>query len=136
MHGRCRKAAFGVGFGNPIYDFGCVHGESPPSAFLSLTVGTNVGTIDGGFCLDEAKRERVLAERGIDFLRIAFALFDGRPLLTVPTPRDDEERFLSVGSMEGKFFAVVWTWRDNAVRIITARRARDEEEKRYRALYG
>jgi hypothetical protein len=38
--------------------------------------------------------------------------------------------------MEGKFFAVVWTWRDKAVRIITARRARDEEEKRYRALYG
>jgi uncharacterized DUF497 family protein len=63
-------------------------------------------------------------------------LFDGRPLLTVPTPRGDEERFLGVGLIEGKFFAVVWTWRGNAVRIITARRARDEEEERYRALYG
>ena len=78
----------------------------------------------------------VLAERGIDFLRVAFALFDGRPLLTVPTPRDDEERFLSVGPIEGRFFVVIWTWRDGAVRIITARRARDAEEKRYRALYG
>jgi len=77
-----------------------------------------------------------VAERGIDFLRIAFELFDGRPLLTVPTLRDDEERFLSVGLVGGRFFAVVWTWRDKAVRIITARRARDEEEKRYRALYG
>ncbi len=88
------------------------------------------------FSWDKSKREWVLAERGIDFLRVAFALFDGRPLLTVATPRDDEDRFLSVGLIEGKFFAVVWTWRDNAVRIITARRARDEEEKRYRAVYG
>ena len=78
----------------------------------------------------------MLAERGIDFLRVAFELFDGRPLLTVPTPRDEEDRFLSVGLIEGKFFAVVWTWRDNAVRIITARRARDAEEKHYRDLYG
>ena len=76
------------------------------------------------------------AERGIDFLRIAFALFDGRPLLPVPTPRDDEERFLSVGPIDGRFFGVIWTWRDGTIRIITARRARDEEEKRYRALYG
>lgn len=88
------------------------------------------------FTWDEAKREWVLAERGIDFLRIAFALFDGRPLLTVPTIRDQEERFLSIGPIEGKFFAFVWTWRMGAVRIITARRARDAEEKRYRAVYG
>jgi uncharacterized DUF497 family protein len=78
----------------------------------------------------------VLAERGIDFLLVSFALFDGRPLLTVPTPRDDEERFLSIGPIEGKFFAVVWTWREGAMRIITARRARYAEEKRHRALYG
>jgi uncharacterized protein len=61
------------------------------------------------FSWDEAKREWVLAERGIDFLRVAFALFDGRPLLTVPTPWDHEERLLSIGLIEGKFFAVVWT---------------------------
>jgi uncharacterized DUF497 family protein len=88
------------------------------------------------FSWDEPKRERVLAERGVDFLRVAFSLFDGRPLLTVPTPRGEEERFLSIGLMEGKVFAVVWVWRDGAIRIVTARRARDAEEKRYRALYG
>jgi uncharacterized DUF497 family protein len=78
----------------------------------------------------------VLAERGIDFLRIAFTLFDGRPLLTVPTPRGAEERFLSIGPMERKFFAVVWTWRGGTIRIVTARRARNAEEKRYRALFS
>jgi uncharacterized DUF497 family protein len=88
------------------------------------------------FSWDESKREWVLVERGIDFLRVAYSLFDGCPLLTVPTPREEEERFLSIGPMEGKFFAVIWTWREGTIRIITARRARHEEEKRYRALYG
>jgi uncharacterized DUF497 family protein len=88
------------------------------------------------FSWDEPKREWVLAERGIDFLRLASDLFDGRPLLTVPTPRAEEERFLSIGPIEGKFFAVIWMWRDGTIRIVTARRARDEEEKRYSALYG
>ena len=88
------------------------------------------------FSWDEPKREWVLAERGIDFLRVAFSLFDGRPLLTVPTQRGEEERFLSIGPIEGKFFAVIWMWRDGTIRIVTARRARHEEEKRYRALYG
>jgi len=53
-----------------------------------------------------------------------------------PTQRGAEERFLSIGLIDGKFFAVVWMWRDGAVRIVTARRARNAEEKRYRALYG
>lgn len=97
--------------------------------------GYNCG-YDVEFSWDESKRERVLAERGIDFLRVAASLFDGRPFLTAPSPRDGEERFLSVGLIEGRFFAVIWTWRDGAIRIITARRARDAEEKRYRAIYG
>ncbi len=50
----------------------------------------------------EAKRLWVLKERGIDFLRIADALFDGRPILTVPSPRDGEDRFLSLVPIEGK----------------------------------
>lgn len=88
------------------------------------------------FSWHESKRERVLAERGIDFLRVAAELFDGRPLLTVPTVRGEEERYLSIGPMDGKFYAAVWTWRDGTVRIVTARRARDAEEKHYRDLYG
>ena len=88
------------------------------------------------FSWDDSKRNWVLAERGIDFFLVADTLFDGRPLLTVPTQRDDEERFLSIGAIEAKFFAVIWTWREGAIRIITARRARDGEEKRYRTLFG
>jgi uncharacterized DUF497 family protein len=83
-----------------------------------------------------AKREWVLNERGIDFLRVADALFDGRPILTAASPRDGEERFVSIGPIEGKMFAVVWTWRGSVIRLITARRARNGEERRYHALYG
>jgi uncharacterized DUF497 family protein len=71
------------------------------------------------FSWDESKREWVLAERGMDFLRVGFALFDGRPLLTLPTPRDDEDRFLSVDR---------WMWRDGYCEYA--------EEKRFPALWG
>jgi hypothetical protein len=84
----------------------------------------------------EAKRLIVLQERGIDFVRLAQALFDGRPVVTVPSSRDGEDRFVTIGLSEGRLFTVVWTWRDEVIRIITARRARDGEERRYRALYG
>jgi len=83
----------------------------------------------------DAKRLVVLAERGLDFID-AEALFDGRPLLSAPSPRGEEERWVSVGELDGVLVAVVWTWRGQAIRIITMRRARDGEKRRYHALYG
>ncbi|HJU19544.1 MAG TPA: BrnT family toxin [Stellaceae bacterium] len=56
----------------------------------------------------EAKRLAVLRERGIDFVD-AQALFDGRPLYTAPSPRGAEERWLSVGEIDDRLVAVVWT---------------------------
>jgi hypothetical protein len=84
---------------------------------------------------DEAKRRRVIAERGLDFMDAAL-LFDGRPVLSVPSPRRDEERWLSIGLVDGRFVAVVWVRRGDRIRIVTARRARDEEKRRYEALFG
>jgi uncharacterized DUF497 family protein len=83
----------------------------------------------------EAKRLAVLRERGIDFID-AQTLFDDRPLYTVPSPRGTEERWLSIGELDGRLVAVVWMRRGGAIRIITARRARNGEKARYRALYG
>jgi uncharacterized protein len=82
---------------------------------------------------NEAKRLRVLRERGIDFLRAA-ELFDGRPVYSYPSPRGVEVRWVSVGVVLGRCIAVVWTRRGDAVRIVTARRARDGEERRYREI--
>jgi uncharacterized protein len=84
---------------------------------------------------DEAKRQRVLQERGIDFVD-AQAVLDGRPAYTYPSTRTEEERWVTVAHVEGKSLAVVWTPRGTNIRIITARRARDGERRAYRALHG
>ncbi len=84
---------------------------------------------------DEEKRLRTLRERGLDF-REAAPFFDGRALYSYPSPRADEARFVSVGLVEQRFIAIVWMERDGARRIISMRRARDAEERLYRALFG
>ena len=63
-------------------------------------------------------------------------LFDGRPVVTWPSPRGDEMRFVTVGPIGPKFYAVVWTERNGDIRLISFRRARDAEEKSYRARFG
>jgi uncharacterized DUF497 family protein len=83
---------------------------------------------------DETKRLRTIEERGLDF-RDARRLFDGRPLYSYPSPRDDEDRIVSVGSIERRLITVVWMKRNGICRIISMRRARDAEERKFRALY-
>lgn len=83
----------------------------------------------------EMKRLTVLKQRGLDFLR-ARMLFDGRPLSTYSSPREDELRWVSIGHLDGHMVAVIWTLRGDNIRIITMRRARDAEKRRFSALYG
>ncbi len=87
------------------------------------------------FSWDEAKRQRVLANRALDFLRVATVMFDGRPMMTLPVVRNNEDRHVSIAKIDDKHFAVVWTWRERQIRIITARRARNAEERQYRLLF-
>ncbi len=84
---------------------------------------------------DEAKRESNLAKHGIDF-GVAIELFDGRPAWTARSSYAQEERFLTTGTIEGRLVTVVWTPRGETIRLISARRARDAEQRAYRSLYG
>ncbi len=84
---------------------------------------------------DETKRQSNLAKHGIDF-RIARRLFDGRPVVTLRSPYPDEERYLTTGISEDVIITVIWTRRDTAIRIISARRARNGEQRAYRSLHG
>jgi uncharacterized DUF497 family protein len=84
---------------------------------------------------DETKRATNLRVHGLDLMD-AIRLFDGRPVYSYPSPRHGEERFVTVGLLESKFFAVVWTERTKATRLISFRRARDAEERKYFALFG
>jgi uncharacterized protein len=83
----------------------------------------------------ETKRLKVLGDRGLDFVD-ARDLFDGRPVISIPSPRGDEERWLNIAELHGLLVVVVWCRRGEAVRIISMRRARDAEARRYRELYG
>lgn len=81
---------------------------------------------------DPGKRERVLAERRLDFAD-ARALFAGFHL----TRRDDrhsavEERFISVGVVEADVVIVVWTRRGQGRRIVTKWKANERERTAYR----
>jgi uncharacterized protein len=83
----------------------------------------------------EEKRFGTLDARDIDFLDMC-QLFDGRPVYIHASTRGTEERWVTIGRIQGKFYAVVWTFRETRIRIISARRARNGEERRYRTLHG
>jgi uncharacterized protein len=88
------------------------------------------------FAWDEKKRQSNIVKHGIDFL-FASQMFDGRVRLDFDSARSREQRTLSIAELDGKLIAVAWTWRDDdVVRIISARRARREEERAYRQPFG
>jgi uncharacterized DUF497 family protein len=83
---------------------------------------------------DERKRASNADKHGLDFLD-AELIFRG-PHFHYPSPRHQEDRWVTIGMLDGREVAVVWTARDDAVRLISFRRARNEERRRYRELYG
>lgn len=60
-------------------------------------------------------------------------LFDDPDLLLLPTIRraDEEERYKTVGMVEGRLYTAVHVWRGETVRFISVRRSNDSEEKAY-----
>ncbi len=84
---------------------------------------------------DEDKRLSTMEKHGIDF-RDAQLLFDGRPVLTRSSSRQGESRSTSTDFIGEKFYTVIWTVRESTIRLISARRARDAEERKYREVYG
>jgi len=88
------------------------------------------------FAWDEDKRTANLQKHGLDFV-LAERLFDGRPLFTYQSVRNDEVRYVSVGLIDhGRVAALVWTGREDVVRVISLRRARDGEKRAYQDLLG
>lgn len=84
---------------------------------------------------DEAKRQKILEDRGLDFETVDI-FFDGRLAIHQPTPRNDEERWKTTAEIDGIFFTVVWSWRGNNIRVISMRRAHDQEIRKYREAHG
>lgn len=80
---------------------------------------------------DPQKRNRTLAERGLDFAR-ADEVFAGRHF-TAEDVREDysEPRRITVGKLDGRLVILVWTPRGEIRRIISMRKANEREQARY-----
>jgi uncharacterized DUF497 family protein len=81
------------------------------------------------FGWDNNKRDWTIRERGIDFEEVRF-VFDG-PTLAYRSDRKGEARYVVFGFLDNREVAVVCTFRDDVCWIISARRARKDERKKY-----
>jgi uncharacterized DUF497 family protein len=81
---------------------------------------------------DLAKSNSCQISRNFDFAYVV-SIFKDPTLLVEQDQRWDygEERFRALGLIDKKVFAVVFTRRFRAIRIISARRANSREVKRY-----
>lgn len=82
------------------------------------------------FVFDSNKSASNKAKHGIDFEE-AQELWNDPHLLEIEARSTDEPRFLLIGSIEGKYWSAVVTYRDDKVRIISVRRSRKEEVELY-----
>ena len=82
------------------------------------------------FEFDPLKSKNNKKKHGIDFAE-AQALWEDPDLLEIPARTADEQRFLVIGKIAEKHWSGVITYRSENIRIISVRRARDEEIEIY-----
>lgn len=78
------------------------------------------------FEFDEAKSRANKIKHGIDFVEAQEIWLD-EMFVEIPARTEDEPRFVVVGVISGKHWSAVITYRDDRVRLISVRRAREEE---------
>ena len=82
------------------------------------------------FEFDPVKSKTNKNKYGIDFID-AQALWSDPDLLEIPVKTTDEQRFLVVGKIGEKHWSGIITYRDENIRIISVRHARNEEIELY-----
>ena len=81
---------------------------------------------------DEAKSDTCLRDRGFDFAYAARAFFDPARLVQADTRHSyGEDRYQLLGKIEQRLFALVYTERRGAMRIVSARKANQREARHY-----
>lgn len=85
---------------------------------------------------DPEKRRRTLVERGVDFEDVAL-VFAGLHFTRPDLRRDyGEDRFISTGMLRDRLVICVWTPRDGGRRIISMRKADDDEQEEFAQRLG
>lgn len=85
---------------------------------------------------DPAKRAFALKARKLDMAR-AGEVFEAEHLTRTDLRRDyGEERYFTVGFLDGRMVTVAWTWRGDVLRVISMRKANEREQRRLGPLLG
>jgi uncharacterized protein len=69
-------------------------------------------------------------KHGIDFETAKNLWLDPRALV-VPAINSGEPRFAQIAKLNGKMWCAIYARRQNKIRLISARRAHDKEEREY-----
>ena len=85
---------------------------------------------------DQAKREKTLMERGLDFAD-AMTVFEGTTIEVEDTRRDyGERRIVSDGLLAGRMVVVGYTPRGAVRHVFSMRKANDREQTRLAPYFG
>ena len=81
---------------------------------------------------DGRKAAQNIAKHGVPFEYAVRVFLDPHRLNAQDDRRDySEERWLTLGNIEGRLFAVVYTPRGKLIRLISARKANEREQRQY-----
>lgn len=109
---------------------GCVPGREADSLSESCKVCTFVHTFEV-VQWDRSKAAANLDKHGVDFADAATVLEDDFAL-TVEDDDHDEQRFVTIGADAlGRVLVVVYIWRDDEPRLVSARGASRSERRQY-----
>jgi uncharacterized DUF497 family protein len=82
-----------------------------------------------------AKSAENKAKHGIDFDTAKSIWLDGNRI-EIHAPYPVEDRTILIGRCQGKLWTAIYTMRDDTIRIISVRRAREKEAKFYEEEAG
>jgi hypothetical protein len=82
------------------------------------------------FEFDPKKSDSNKNKHGVDFVE-AQELWNDADLLEIPAKTTDESRFLVIGKIDEKHWTGIITYRNDNIRFISVRRARNEEIELY-----
>jgi uncharacterized DUF497 family protein len=82
------------------------------------------------FEYDRNKSRTNKEKHGIDFDEIQ-KIWNDENLIEIPAKNVDEPRYIAIGKIKEKHWSVIITRRNEKIRIISARRSRNDEVKLY-----
>lgn len=83
------------------------------------------------FVYDKVKSASNQDKHGIDFELAQTVWLDKDALIATAKHIEDEKRYMIVGKIKERIWAVIFTHRQDSIRIISARKARKEEVNYY-----